>query len=306
MEFYAAFKSILMLIIIMAAGYFLRKKHYVGDEASSVLSSLEVKIFLPALSFSVFSQNFTKDAFVFRSTYVLWGFIIVIISFCISVIIARIYQKKGQLHDIIVYAVAIPNIGYIGYPMIEAVWGGDALFSMMIFCIPHSIAIYTVGMYILNPNKVLNFKTIFNPTIIAMILGMIVGYFNIRLPELVLSTVLSLKACMAPVAMLLTGIVMARQPILKLLNSFKMYILAVIKNIIMPLVIGLILYISGVRGELFMVAVASVAMPMGLNSVVFPEAFGGDGTAGAQSCFISNLLALISLPLTFYFINVLV
>lgn len=268
--------------------------------------AIEVNILLPALSFSVFFQNFSKEAFALRGIYIVWGFVAVIISFSLSFIAAKIFAKTEQLRDIIIYSIAIPNIGYIGYPMVEAVWGSDVLFGMMVFCIPFNVAIYTVGMYILNPNKVLNLKKIFNPTIIAMILGMIVGYFDIWMPNIVLSTVTTLKACMAPMAMLLTGIVMARQPVLKLLSSFKTYILAVIKNIFMPLIIGLILFLAGIRGELFMVAVASVAMPMGLNSVVFPEAFGGDGTYGAQSCFISNLLALISLPLAFQLIKTIV
>ena len=187
--------------------------------------------------------------------------------------------------------------------MIEAVWGSGALFRMMIFCIPLNIAIYTVGVYILNPNRVFTLKKILSPPMVGMMIGMVVGYFGIKMPAIVDNTVNTLKVCMAPLAMLLSGVVLARQPIKELVSSWKTYVLAILKNFAMPLIIGAFLYTLGVRGELFKIAVATVSMPMGLNAVVFPEAFGGDGTYGAQACFVSNLLAILSIPLTFYVIN---
>ena len=39
------------------------------------------------------------------------------------------------------------------------------------------------------------------------------------------------------------------------------------------------------------------AMPLGLNTIVFPAAYGGDETPGAGMAVISNLVGIISVPL---------
>ena len=45
------------------------------------------------------------------------------------------------------------------------------------------------------------------------------------------------------------------------------------------------------------------AMPLGLNTVVFPEAYGGDGRKGAQLSFISHVMSIITIPIVFSIIS---
>ena len=49
---------------------------------------------------------------------------------------------------------------------------------------------------------------------------------------------------------------------------------------------------------LFMLFFA-VATPLGLNTVVFPEAFGGDPSTGASMAMISHTLCVLTIPLMF-------
>ena len=39
------------------------------------------------------------------------------------------------------------------------------------------------------------------------------------------------------------------------------------------------------------------SMPLGLNTIVFPAAYGGDETLGASMAVISNLIGMITVPL---------
>ena len=55
--------------------------------------------------------------------------------------------------------------------------------------------------------------------------------------------------------------------------------------------------VSVVLGTVFL------CLPFGLNSVVFPEAFGGDSTQGARLCFLGNIMALATMPAVFYLLS---
>ena len=47
------------------------------------------------------------------------------------------------------------------------------------------------------------------------------------------------------------------------------------------------------------VTLCATAMPLGLNTVVFPAAFGGDTTPGASMALVSHLMSVITIPIMF-------
>lgn len=48
-----------------------------------------------------------------------------------------------------------------------------------------------------------------------------------------------------------------------------------------------------------MLKLCATAMPLGLNTVVFPAAYGGDTTPGASMALISHLMSIITIPIMF-------
>lgn len=297
--FYITINQLLMLFAFMMCGYILKKKNILSDTASNVLSKLELYIFLPALNIQTFANNFHIDIVYEKLYFILLSITILVVTYILAINLSKIFSKDKLQQDIYIYSFTIPNFGYLGYPLVGAVFGEAALFNMMIFAIPYNLFMYTLGMYILNPKKEYSVKKLLNPAMITVVIGMIIGLSNITLPTFITETTRMASNCMAPVAMILTGIVLAKKPVRDMVCNPKMYIASSVRLILIPLVIGTILYIAGIRESMFIIAVATLAMPFGLNSVVFPEAFGGDSGMGAQLCFLTNGLGLLSIPIIF-------
>jgi len=197
----------------------------------------------------------------------------------------------------------VPNMGYMGYPLVGAVLGEMTLLDFMVVAVPSNLFIYTAGMYMLNPNKTFSWKKVFNPPMIALIVGVTVGVCRIPVPDIVLSAANSASNCMAPCAMLLTGFVLAKQPLGAMFTNFKSYLISFIKLIIFPLTGFGLMRLLGAPQQAVILCTIALALPFGLNSVVFPEAFGGDSTPGARLCFIGNLMALVTIPLVFLLLS---
>ena len=51
--------------------------------------------------------------------------------------------------------------------------------------------------------------------------------------------------------------------------------------------------------SIVMLTLCATAMPLGLNTVVFPAAYGGDTTPGASMALISHLMSIITIPIMF-------
>ena len=291
--------QLINMFVFIIIGFFMRKKKLGGDGVGTVLSTLLVNIFMPALVFSTFSENFRLKDISENIVFLWFGIGVLFVTFFVAKFLSKIFAKNNLQRDIYMYSFMIPNIGYMGYPIIEAVFGTQALLKMLIFVIPYNITIYTYGMYILNPNRQFSLKKVFNPNIIALLLGIISGITEIQLPDVAKSVISSAKACMSPSAMILTGFVLAATPIKPLLKDFKLYIAAIIRGIIIPGLTLLVFVLFKVSAVYIVITCATLAMPMGLNSVVFPEAYGGDGLTGAKTSFISNLLSIITIPFIF-------
>ena len=106
--------------------------------------------------------------------------------------------------------------------------------------------------------------------------------------------------CMGPIAMLLAGMVIGNYNFKGLFNNVKVYIVTAMRLVITPALMIIALKLFGVGGEVIVLALVAYACPIGLNTIVFPAAYGGDTKMGASMVLISSFLAVITIPLMYW------
>lgn len=301
MQFFStSLNQVLLMITFIIVGCLLAKTGKIVHTASKALSSLLVYICLPAVSFSTCYNNVTVENLLTQWKIIFSGAIILAVGYVVSIVLAKAFAKDDFEKNIYSYSFTIPNISYMGYPVVGAVFGDKTLFQMMMFVLPMLIFIYTKGINMLTPDKKTGFKkVILQPIFIAMILGTVFGLSGIKLPGLVSDIVETASGSMAFVAMIMTGCVISGKPIKELVTNKKAYFASVIRLIVLPLIALAVLILIKADKDIMIVAVATLAMPLGLNTVVFPEAYGGDGRPGARLAFISHTLSIITIPVVF-------
>ena len=104
---------------------------------------------------------------------------------------------------------------------------------------------------------------------------------------------------MSPLAMILTGFVVANFSIKKLATVKRIYLASVLRLIILPFLFVLAFKLLNINDTVIMLTLCATAMPLGLNTVVFPAAYGGDTTPGASMALISHLMSIITIPIMF-------
>lgn len=300
--FSATFNQMLVLFIFMAVGFLLNKKELLPSDSSAVLSKLETYLFVPCLVFSVFYKYCTVENFNQKSVYILYGTAIMAVSLVIGIFLAKLFAKDGYLRKIYTYSFAVANFSFMGNAVVLGVFGEEILFDYMIFTLPLNLYVYSIGTASLIPNEKggrISLKAFVNPIFISLILGAICGLCAIPLPKFITSAVSSAGACMSPIAMLLTGIVIGGYSLKKLASDKKIYLASVIRLIILPTVFMLVLLALKTDSAIIRAALCATAMPLGLNTVVFPAAYGGDTTPGASMALISHLISIVTIPVMF-------
>lgn len=300
--FTATLNQMLVLFIFMALGFFLNKKRLLPLDDSVVLSKLETYAFVPCLVFSVFYKYCTVENFKQKWTYMLYGAAVMAVSLPIGIVLAKFFAKDGYLKKIYTYSFAVANFSFMGNAVVLGVFGEKVLFDYMIFTLPLNLYVYSIGTASLIPTEKggkLSVKTFVNPIFIALILGAVCGLLSVPLPKFITTAISSAGACMSPLAMLLTGFVIGGYSLKTLASDKKVYLASVIRLIILPSVFMAVLLLLKTDKDIIRVALCATAMPLGLNTVVFPAAYGGDTTPGAGMALVSHLISVITIPVMF-------
>jgi len=169
--------------------------------------------------------------------------------------------------------------------------------NVMMFAMPLSVYTYTVGFSSLTKRK-MSLRKLINPVNLSMILGIAAGLSGLTMPNILMGAVGKASSCMAPVSMLMAGIVISEFRLRDLLRQPRTYILTALRLVVIPILLGSALSLLG-QPEIVESAVVLLAMPCGLNTIVFPKMVGENCEIGAGLAFISNILACATIPLVF-------
>lgn len=291
-----------MLLVFIGIGYFLRRHHDLPDDAGHVLSLLCTLIFSPAYSISNMSKNFTMDVLGENTLLICYGILFTLVAIGLAFLLSKPFAKSRIERNSLIYAFAIPNYGYFGYPVIEGVFGSAMLANVMIFLIPLSLATNSFGYALFVGDKKIPWKKILlSPLFICLVIGITIGLSGIQLPAFMDNAITAAGRCMSPCAMLLAGFMLGKFRLKELLTGWRPYVYSAIRLIGIPVIFGALLFLAGMKEQYFMLPLLVAGIPLGLNLVVYPESQGHEKQASdnAKLCFVSYILALAVLPCTF-------
>lgn len=299
--FSATLNQMFVLFIFMALGYFLNYKSILPNNATAVISKLETNVLVPCLVFNTFYKYCTVENISKKWLYLVYGTAIMIVSIIIGVFLAKLFAKESYLKKIYTYSFAVANFSFMGNAVVLGIFGEEILFDYMIFTLPLCLYVYSFGTASLIPdnNNKFSFKAFLNPICISMLLGTLAGLTNLPLPKFLTTAVSSAGACMSPLAMILTGFVVANFSIKALAKVKRIYFASILRLIVLPLIFVFALKHMNTDDSIIMLTLCATAMPLGLNTVVFPAAYGGDTTPGASMALISHLMSIVTIPIMF-------
>ncbi len=327
--FLASLTPMLSLFLFMAIGFILVKTKVLPENASKVMAKLLTFVFSPALSFYSMSKNFNVQSIGEYASLFILGSIMVILAIIVATIIARFFVKDKEAYErgIYKYALALGNYGYMGAPLVIALFGLEGYTHFSFVTLPCYIVIYTWGINALIPKNhqkrsfLTSLKGFFNVPTIGLFLGMLVGITGLgsvmhssTAVTFLTDCISDLGDCMAPVAMLLAGVTVAKYDIKKMVGNKKVYYATALRLIFIPALLIAVMFgimsIARVLGvtldnSFLFLAFFVYATPLGMNTIVFPEAFGGDPSIGAGLTLVSHIICVITIPIMFALLGVL-
>lgn len=308
--FTSTLNQTLFLFGFIIIGFILVKLKVLPENSSAVLSKLENTIFIPALVMKNFIENFTVDRITSALPLIYVSFAIAFIAIPFAIIVSKVVIKDRYIQKIYTYGLSFSNFGFMGNAVVSSLFP-EVFFEYLIFTLPLWILIYLWGvprLLMTDTTKKQSFKealkSFVNPMFIAMIIGMIIGLTGIVLPKWTVSLISVSGDCMSPVAMILTGVVVSSISLKKTFTNIRIYIISIVRLVVMPLIFAGVTSFFKMNETIYLCALCSLAMPLGLNTIVIPSAYGKDTSVAAGMAVISHLMAIITIPLIFTIVKI--
>ena len=189
-------QQMIILFLIMMVGFVSRRTGILNKDASKLLSGIVVNVANPAL---ILSSSINPEAIIEgRELAITVGLAIglYMIYLLLAEIIPRIMRVRAEEFDVYKVMTVFSNIGFMGFPLLAAMYGSESLLYASLFTIPYNILIYTYGAHTLTKServseekKGIQWRSIFNIGVITSILALLLYFFRFRLPVVLESAV---------------------------------------------------------------------------------------------------------------------
>lgn len=308
MNFLLVFSKVSVISLLILVGFCLKKANIVEKSAQGQLNNLLFYVFLPCTLIKAFQVPFNKTNFSYGIKIALMMFVVYFVLAFISAHISKFLTDDPKQQSLYTVGMVLPNVTYIGYPVIGALLGPEYLFYLVLTKIPFEVVSWTYmakliykSMGIDPPKKTsglrLNLDALKAPPLIATIIAVILYVLNYTIPDPFMSTINYLAGAMSPVAMIAIGISLASSDLKKLISNKGMYIGSIFKLLIYPLTLLLILKLAGLEGPMLVIPVAMLAMPTAGYTNILANKFNSDVTFSAELISMTTILSLITIPI---------
>ena len=297
------------LFSFIAIGFFLAKTKQIPENSATVLSKLENLLFIPALVGGTFMKDFTVGKLSSMWKLLLVSSIILVVIVPLVILISKLLSKDKYIQNIYTYGLCFSNFGFMGNAVVSALFP-EIFTEYIVFTLPLWILIYLWGVptLLMGDSEIKQsfkkkLKNFLNPMFIGMIIGMVIGLAKVSIPSWITSVITVSGSCMPPVAMLLTGITVSQINFKKTFSNMGIYAVTIVRLLIIPFIFILAAHFIPMDRTAYICAVCSLSMPLGLNSIVIPAAFGKDTSVPSGMALVSHFLSCITIPFIFMLIG---
>lgn len=282
------------VFLIIALGYISKKSGIINENFVDVTSKFVFSVSLPALVFMQISEmdlskaiNFPQIIFIYTGT---------IASFILIWLGSIPFIKDGRDRSVFIQGAFRSNFAIVGFAIISNLFGSSALGKAAIilaFILPlyNVLAVIVLTVPMRHTNQVSFYpvmkEIILNPLILAVIFGIPISYFSIKLPSIVITTGNYLSELALPLALIGIGGSLNLEQIKK--ASALAFTSSVIKLIIIPLILTTIAFVFGYSGVDLGIMFILFASPTAIVSFIMAEAMGANSKLAGNIILISTL-----------------
>lgn len=289
------------LFAIMLLGYLINKGNILDSHTNQKLSLFIVNITAPLL---IITSVLNADTNNKLSVLVLiaGG----ILMYTVFVILAKVFTKVLKLpkQDKSAYEcmIVFSNSAFMGYPVVQSIFGTEAIFHTSMIHFAFNIFVYTFGINSFKPktstNEKITLKQILNPGLIICIIAIFIYVSGFRLDGVVYDTLYMVGDLTSALSMIVLGSTLAQYPLKKPLMDLRCYGFSLIRLIIIPVLSYFVCRLLHINDYYTSIITITNGMPVATFVLMLAAQNNSKSTELVTgNILVSTLLANITIPI---------
>lgn len=284
----------IIMFVYLLIGYGLYRRKLITAQGSGEIGKVLLYVIMPVAIVKSYMKEYSGE--------LLTGFLIslsaafgaLLLSMLIS---ALVFRRKSTVRQ---FGAAFSNAGFIGIPLVQMTLGEEAVFYVASFVALLNILQWTYGVFIITGDKtqVSLKKIITNPIVISFIVGLLLFFLPIEIPETLTGVIGTLAAMNGPLAMIILGAYLAQVRLKELFTDKLAYLCTAVRLIVIPmLTIAIFLVVPDKYGTIRLAVMLAAAAPVGSNVAIFAQLFHKEYTDAVKDVCLSTLFSILTMPL---------
>lgn len=291
-------QAVIMLLLILV-GILAYRLKIVTRDGGRQLSAVVLEIVTPVLVVHAYMNVEYSGELVVN---LLWTFALAAVSYILTIFGAMLIcrKKDGRETAIERFSAIYSNCGFMGIPLASALYGAEGVLYVTAFLTVFFFFSWTHGIMLLTGKGDIKalFKVLRSPTVIAIVIGLILYFTQLRLPSVLTQTMDYIADLNTPLAMIASGISVAQANILAALKNLRVYLVSASRLLILPILTMVVCLFCGfISEEVRIVVLLLASAPSAAMCTLQCQKLGLHDTYASQIFAMTTILSVGTLPL---------
>ncbi len=293
------------LLVAMVIGFYLYRKGVLNQAVNAKISAMIVQITCPCLILNSIS-TVSHD----NPQIVIKLFLAGVVMYAIYPLLARLFTKimrvPAHLRGTYMCMFIFSNNMFMGYPVVQALFGDSAIFYMTIFNMPFNILFFTLALHYFQKDAAIeahnlekermNFRSIINNGIIASIAALVIYFANLSLPNIFYECVGFVGNITTPLSMIIIGSSMAAASLKEIKTEKGIWPMLPIRLIVMPLLVWAFMHLWTDNPTIISICTIGAGMPVASLVAMGSAPYPRQNKAASIGVVVSTLCSLVTIP----------
>lgn len=295
-------QQMLVLFIYMMLGFFLARKGVLDERAGKTFSWMVVNVANPAL---IILPTINKETTL--SPEQIWEALkLAVIMYVALIVIAKVitmFMRTSMEKNLYQMMMIFNNIAFMGFPIVAAAYGPDALLYSALFTLPFCLLIYTYGIVLITANgEKLKLRSIFNIGVIAVIFALAMLFIKPDMPEFVITATKGVSNLTGPLSMMVIGISLAGMKLKDVFCDKTLWLFSFVKLLVIP-IIGTLIVIRLLDNDLLChVCMVMLGTPVASMVVMLAQTYDADSELMSRGVALTTILSVITIPMVSFIV----
>lgn len=288
-------QTIVMLMLIMV-GVLCSKTKLISKSTNKELSGFVLQVVNPAMIFMSYQTDYRSELV----ENLLLTFVFSVAAVVVNIISAYVLirDKKGRETQIERFSAIYSNCGFMGIPLVNALFGMEGVFYLTAFITVFNIFVWTHGIILISGERDMKkvVKVFYSPTIIAIVLGLVTFFLRLRLPSEPSRALSYIGELNTPMAMIVSGVTIADTNVAKLLKKPSVYYVAALRLLVIPVILSAILSNIPMAEKVRITVIVAAAAPPAAMCTLQCVRYGKNSLYASEIFAFGTILSIATLP----------